>query len=82
MQRRGHGFVQEKFEERWIGPWVKTINRDLSRGRLTEYCGVTPLCFDGCSEGSEEWHNLIDFMATARLKKVGLIKGLSLSRVN
>ena len=43
--------------------------------RLTEYGGVMPLCFGGHSEGSEEVHNLIDILATARLKKVGLQRG-------
>jgi hypothetical protein len=43
--------------------------------RLTEYGGVMPLCFGGHSEGSEEVHNLINILATARLKKVGLQRG-------
>jgi hypothetical protein len=34
-----------------------------------------PLCFGGHSEGSEEVHNLINILATTRLKKVGLQRG-------
>ena len=34
-----------------------------------------PLCFGSHAEGSAEVHNLIDILAMARLKKVGLQRG-------
>ena len=58
----------------------RSLGHDDGQGpvtrRLTEYGGVMPLCFGGHSEGSREVHNLIDILATARLKKVGLQRGI------
>ena len=42
---------------------------------LAEYGQVLPLCFGGYGEGSEEVHNLINTLANARLRKVGLARG-------
>ena len=49
-------------------------NGPVSR-RLAEYGQVLPLCFGGYGEGSEEVHNLINTLANARLRKVGLARG-------
>ena len=50
-------------------------NGPVSR-RLVEYGQVLPLCFGGYRESSEEEvHNLINTLANARLRKVGLARG-------
>ena len=57
----------------------RSLGHDNGQGpvtrRLTEYGRVMALCFSGHSEGSAEVHNLIDILAMARLKKVGLQRG-------